>query len=671
MGLRPILVVGDLMLDRTWLLAPMPVSSTSQSHADVPPLKTQFPEKQTEVIGGAAAVARAICAMDASVEVILIGEWPESISPESLIPEPGFTRRIKLIHHGKTAFLTEKWRVYVDGSTSDSLKSRFDRDLSKESTRDLLGSKWPSKTDISAVVVMDYGKGFVDQVDVQKHLREYEGLHFMLRSKRNIRHDIFKLPWTVLLPNRDDLRRLVGYSLPPSQQFIRTIGDSLALHPDLIGWLAEVHKTYPNRSVFVKLDKEGGVLLFQTNDVIAFSLAQECRGKWAAIAAGAMLTGALAFKLSTIDPIGLKLPEMRAACKACINEATSFCKANDDVNHVQWIGISFDYTRQDNKIDDKSMGEMTDLLRHVEIARNYGLLLDSGRVALHNANWYLDGFLTVDPEFGNQILRLKAQIKSYFSGTARHQKPYLVAICGDPGAGKSHLAARLEEELECELVSTNAAQWVSMEDLFRFCERIRNVHVKEGSPLAFIDEVDSRVLNENIYGKLLAPASDSHYVMNGEERRLGEVVFLLAGSHTPWDRAEHLRTAGDTDAAPCTDAEDRHKLPDLISRLKFIMEIPSLDKRQADIVYMTGQAFLRAFPSIRYIHSGVFKLFCHSKLVHGPRSITNVVEAFRPLSDPSVVATTDLHEEIPELSLHLKKPHRGWEKDVTPIKIDS
>jgi hypothetical protein len=80
----------------------------------------------------------------------------------------------------------------------------------------------------------------------------------------------------------------------------------------------------------------------------------------------------------------------------------------------------------------------------------------------------------------------------------------------------------------------------------------------------------------------------------------------------------------------------------------------TLSKRRTDIIYITGQAFLRAFPSIRHIQRGVFKLFCDSSLVHGPRSINSVVEEFRPLGDSAVVATTDLRCDVSDLNLHLK-----------------
>lgn len=54
-----ILVVGDLMVNRNWVLPNRSVSVTSQSHGDVPPRKLIDPGWQTDVLG------RAACVLDA------------------------------------------------------------------------------------------------------------------------------------------------------------------------------------------------------------------------------------------------------------------------------------------------------------------------------------------------------------------------------------------------------------------------------------------------------------------------------------------------------------------------------------------------------------------------------------------------------------------------------
>jgi hypothetical protein len=660
-----ILIVGDLILDRTWLVSKTPTASTSQSHGDVRPLRSPFPEKRTDIIGGAGGVARAICAMDKDAEVDLFGEWPNDFDPIATIPETDFRRRIKAHRCGWTDFITEKLRIYVEKPFSSGFERRFDRDLTKLARRGPLDVQWPRKEDISAVVVMDYGKGFVDQVLAK--LNEYRGVHFILRSKRNMNDNIFQLPWTVLLPNRDDLGRLVGYELPPSQQFIRIIGDDLALHPDLVRWLQQVNTAHPDKCVFVKLDREGGVLLFRDKHVVTFSLAPQSQGNWAGIAAGSMFTGALTYGLSSINSSALDLTNMTQICERAVKQATAFCKANDTVDKEEWLGISFIFkpwpVSLQPKDTAKDMGKLDDLSQQVKVASDCSLMLLNGCIFLRNANWYLDGFLTVNPDLGNDILRLKSEIRSYFYGDSRQKRPYLVAVCGNPGAGKSHLADRLKEELKCEIVPTNAAQWTSIDDLFMFCERIRNVQVRKGNPLGFIDEVDSQLLSEHLYGKLLAPVGDSLYVLKGEERRLGRAAFLLAGSRKPWDDADLLRRS----AEPREDPKVALKLPDLVSRMSFVLQLPSLSK--PDIMYITAYAFLKEFQSIRYIHEGVFRLFCDSALRHGPRSINWLVEGFVPLADPTIVTTNDFRYDESELELHLEKVPRDWKTENKKIEI--
>src|ERR1035437_974303 len=76
-----ILVVGDLMVNRNWVLPDRSVSVTSQSHGDVLPRKLIDPGWQTDVLGGAACVSDAphMSPPYGGIPVYLAGERPVSI----------------------------------------------------------------------------------------------------------------------------------------------------------------------------------------------------------------------------------------------------------------------------------------------------------------------------------------------------------------------------------------------------------------------------------------------------------------------------------------------------------------------------------------------------------------------------------------------------------------
>src|SRR5205823_4832216 len=153
--------------------------------------------------------------------------------------------------------------------------------------------------------------------------------------------------------------------------------------------------------------------------------------------------------------------------------------------------------------------------------------------------------------------------------------------CGEPGAGKSTLARRMAGVVGCEVVSETAAQWTTAEDLFWLCERIRSIRMRKGFPLAFIDEVDTDVGGEKLYGKLLSPVWDGAYFIRGEERTLGPTVFILAGSTENWRTRKQLLKA----ASEPKQGRDE-KLPDLVSRLSTSpIDIPPLKERREDVLY--------------------------------------------------------------------------------------
>lgn len=223
-------------------------------------------------------------------------------------------------------------------------------------------------------------------------------------------------------------------------------------------------------------------------------------------------------------------------------------------------------------------------------------------IQLHDAGWYLDGYLTVDSTLGAEIMALRAKIED--SVRSRRERPFVAVLCGDPGAGKTTLAQRLGQVTGCAVIVDNAAQWASVDQLFGTCERIRTARMQTRVPLAFIDEVDSMLQGQHVYGKLLSPIWDGAYSVNAEERSLGfPTIFLLAGSSAPW----RTRTALLEQARK----DDNDKLAD--------HNITPLADRKAHIVYMAAAHIVRKFPRVQAAHRGVFRLLTESTLRHGAR----------------------------------------------------
>src|SRR5438874_1119524 len=111
-----ILVVGDFIIDRTWLVTDLPLPKRVESHYDIIPGTLVSPKNQTDVAGGVGTIARCIAATSAA-DVTFAGGWSKDIAdPRELFPEKdGLTDRSR-IHHirlGEVPFTTLKSRVFT------------------------------------------------------------------------------------------------------------------------------------------------------------------------------------------------------------------------------------------------------------------------------------------------------------------------------------------------------------------------------------------------------------------------------------------------------------------------------------------------------------------------------------------------------------------------------
>ena len=75
---KAILVVGDLMIDRTWIVPGKSALATSQAHDDIPPRKLINPLWKTDLLGGLGFIVRAIVAADPSLELYVASAWSEN-----------------------------------------------------------------------------------------------------------------------------------------------------------------------------------------------------------------------------------------------------------------------------------------------------------------------------------------------------------------------------------------------------------------------------------------------------------------------------------------------------------------------------------------------------------------------------------------------------------------
>jgi hypothetical protein len=599
---------------------------------------------------------------DPDVKVILAGGWAAEDDPKNLVPEcekagcpdelkvggdPQFIRpwQLEFKRLVTPEFTRVLMRIFVDGK----YVKRYDREI-LESPKELdLKFEWPNRDDIDVVIVGDYNKGLLENQEVIKGLQRYSGKPFILRAKRKLKHNVLTaLPWTIFCPNRQDFMHCLELERPIPTAF-KQLGERWWCHPDILEGFELLLRRFKGKAILLKLDKEGAALM--NGDQITLSpIAARSRRDWDGIGAGDTLMAALAVNLCR-DPKA----DLHELVVDAVRSATVFCAATSDFGRWKgWYGptVGFNRTKtREIEIENAGSLDLKNTLKEWKKRSTYPDLLELPQLYIESAEWYLPGFLTVNERFGGDLVRLKFRIQDYLVNQERDPRPFVAAICGGPGSGKSSLVDALARELGCTAIKQNAAQWTSVDQLSRTCEQVRTEHIglKPKPTLVFIDEVDCRVNGEVLFGKLLAPLWDCSYYFEGEERKLGSPsVFLLAGSTQPWQEPQKLLREKSED-----------KLPDLVSRLSvYPLGIPPLKHRKADVVYIAAKALKRRFSDLKRIDRKVLHLFAESLFTHGPRSIEQVIKLLEPPRAKGQISSGDLEGwyDSKEVEVHMETP---------------
>lgn len=617
-------------------------------------------------------VARALAgilgsAKGATGQVLLAGGWDDAVDRVlKTTPRRLDAAGVSPIRIARTDFTTIKWRVYERTKAGHRFLQRLDRDLSLGEHKVISGTSWPRVTEIDAVLVMDFKKGLLAIPALRMALAQYTGKIFILRTKGKAGDPVLGLPWTHLLTNRQELGRLADdLDLVPDPAIRKIKDKEWRFAPGLCSALERIPTRKGRRTVIVKLDKEGAVLL-ENGALSAVGLGDSLRGAWRGIGAGDMLTGYFVHQL-------IRGEKAVKALKVGVAAATAYCRSAEKVEQAGRYGIAASVEAALVRIVEQQ----------IEVSRKAKLLKDEQKdhaeesrvraasvrtLNIHAASWFLEGFSTVDEKLGREVLRLRRHVSAYAELEERDGRPFVAAICGGPGSGKSTLAKQLARAAGCEYVEENVAQWQSWEDLGRVCERIRTIRLTERLPLVFLDEVDAFVLGEPVYGKLLAPLWDREYRISGTEMRLGPTVFLLAGSNEFWRNAQKLSSVGEGRG----DKQEKRKLRDLVSRFNVVpIQLPEWPRRKGDRLYIAVQILMREFPLTKRIERGVLRRLIEGP-AHGPRSIERAAWMFEP-KEVDILRCGDLLEGDEEgLEAHYMKGGKGgWRKDDVEVSIEA
>lgn len=200
---QPILVVGDVMLDRYWFGEVERISP----EAPVPILKIDHVEER---LGGAANVARNITALGGSCRLVgALGEDEAATSIRSLASQAGISDLMLSDHRQKTIV-----KIRMVARQQQLLRADFEArpqdHLIEQRNAQVAGHLF----DCGAIVLSDYGKGMLNQVQTLISLAKQRSA--LADRAAAILVDPKGDDWrayrgaSVITPNRSELRAVIG-----------------------------------------------------------------------------------------------------------------------------------------------------------------------------------------------------------------------------------------------------------------------------------------------------------------------------------------------------------------------------------------------------------------------------------------------------------------------------
>ncbi len=671
---QKVLVVGDLMLDRTWLTS-FRASPTSESHANVEPHTRFNPEAIDVRAGGAGMTALSISSHPMDTEVHLLssdchsddvrvfqnlGLWRAETSDcsEENRPPHAVTWHILEWDPSIKPITTVKFRIFdrMAGQTP-KLRHRFDQDPPNDSKIEpCLPASLPQ--DIDIVFLSEFNKGAITENLLMALQERYCKAFWLLEAKNKKLLESFGNNITnkrfVILSNRSEAEQLFTSTLSdPSKkapQKTTLNGKKTIIWPHLLhhGSKFLTDTGWQGLILVVKLDEDGAVAFWRdsTNQNLHDSPVQDAK-VWVCAASGD--------KFPNVAGIGAR--DFFSA--GCINAIIQRGKVTTTSQLVESLLIGgIDYAQRWIKFSDVEFWESKahkekkngkglrdcpwpqDLQTYsqsklkypildrrpeaVEAAirrsqsatkypKNLGKTGKPKELTLSEAKGYLGEFLTVDPVKGDLISRFADEIKEYFERTVK-TRPLNCAIWADPGSGKSFFAKEVAAFAKAHFTEINVSQMTSTQELLNQLGYIAGN--KRDRLVLLLDEVETLIQGSHVYPQLLAPLWDGTVASERGLLDLGRrFVCILVASKEGFKTGENFvrQIANEKNA----------KGPDLASRINgrvMTLQAPS----NADRAYMAASLIKRNFgETVSQVHFGLLDFIVKGKL--SPRKIEQLL----------------------------------------------
>lgn len=612
-----VLVLGDPMIDRTWVVTEP--AQTSQVHAEIAPQAVVNPKARDTRPGGAGLTA-AWLAKDPDVEVLLLAQVGSEL--RRLLEDA----QVKL-HDGLVVAAnhrdTTKFRVYAYRGEDQMplMKHRFDLDCQAGDWQ--LPGLESFRPEL--VVIADFMKGAVNADRWNALAGSASAVPWLVDSKNPLilEHRVDASgPRPTLFVNRAEFAALVARHLQPegsgSSRPIRLDGPWHHIETQVLKAAGRFAGKFANWDLVVKLEADGAVAFWKPAGgawQFAHRKAVERRGQVVGIGAGdAFLAG---WAAATLDDLDHEHRLDRA-----IGHAVAWIASAEASPQLTWPSdvtpkTMAKFAPAASKPTPTAAAVNTSL-KKLRGSQSLKGLIASGAIDLRRAGGHCGKFMTLNVGVGNNVRSFAAEVKAFFDSKGQRH-PLNALVWARPGSGKSFLVEELAGHVGAKFVEINVAQMISFEALRQAIERARGQD--EEAVLVMIDEFAALIAGQRVLSALLAPL--------WSKTKTKRMAFVLVDSYN----GHGVKSAESFMQAMRERPNDFPKGADLVSRINGpVLSLESPDKVDRAVLVASLMRRLHAGTAFGITVAALDALVENQVAPHwSPRAVEYIVEAVVPV----------------------------------------
>lgn len=496
-----VIVFGDPMIDRTWLVGSP--SSTSQYHGSILPQRVTDLRLRRERPGGAALTA-AWLAWDSRFDVHLVA--PVSRTLKAMLEE-----QLVHIHKGLVSESrqdTVKFRVHLDrgGDRVSQLRHRFDLDVAAGPF------EIPSSpTDADLVVVADFQKGTVTGERLDKLTNQHRGARWLVDSKST--SIVSERCWTnlkhrpTLIVNRDELAALLKDPLVGKTNWSTPKGTWRAIEEEVLNAAQDLASHFPAWDIVLKLDAQGALSVSLDESGIhqfRFQSPGDSRPSPGVGAGDAFLAG-WASALMRGEGHGSCLAHGVARAEAWIEIAERRLERQLVIPQEvpeEVVGIAHARLCDNAAPALQHSGTLRSRLEELRFETTLDGIVRSRALTIARGGGNCGRFLTTNRTLALEVRAFVTEVRHHFTAPGP-RRPLNCLVWAAPGSGKSFFVEELAKEVGARLCEVNVSAMSSREEMMESLEAARNID--SPAVVVMIDECATKIAGEHVFSSLLVP----------------------------------------------------------------------------------------------------------------------------------------------------------------------